>query len=94
MANQKYHRVKKNTFMWDAGAILVHDADTGRAGGYTAISDVWDVAELDGEYISARIIENNPDWFERVYKVSTFGKAVYMTRDLARVAVNKAFKAN
>lgn len=94
MTESKYYRVKKDTFMWLEGAILKFDEDSGSEGGYTAISDLWDAADLDGEYISKRIIEapENTVWFERVYEVKGLSKMVYMTKEKAREAVNKLFK--
>lgn len=62
-----YYRAIKDSFLWKKGAILELDEDKGSEGGYYAIEDVWDVVENGDEYISAFIIENNPDWFERIY---------------------------
>lgn len=90
--SKKFYRVKKDTFMWAKDAILELDPDIGSKGGYIAITDLWDNVELDGEYISSRIIEAQPDWFERVYEMSKFGKAVYVTKDKARQMATKFFK--
>lgn len=59
----KYYRVTKDNFLWKEGAILKGDD------GYRPIEDMWDTTKYNStEYISAPIIENNPEWFERVYK--------------------------
>ena len=68
----KYYRVKKPTFIWNEGAIL---SDEEVDNGYTAIEDCWDACdEVGGEYISKRIIEAQPEWFERVYPDPTTPK--------------------
>lgn len=88
---KKFYRVKKDTFMWLEGAILEYDEDEGN--GYGAINDLWDAVELDGEYITANIIEKNPDWFERVYEMSKAGKAVYVTKEKAREMASQFFSS-
>lgn len=81
----KYYRVTQDNFMWLKGAILKLDSDMGTDGGYQTISDVWDACDLNGEYISKRIIEapENTKFFERVYKVDENGSKVYVTKDVA-----------
>ena len=77
--SKKYYRVKKDNFMWRAGAIL---SDNGE-GRYTAIEDIWNnVKSLGNEYISGRIIEDaeNSEYFERVYSDTISGK-LYRTKD-------------
>lgn len=87
----KFYRVKKDTFMWEAGAILENNVNGGD--GYTAINDIWHVAELGTEYISARIIEKNPEWFERVYPVNLLSKVVYKLKAEAKEAYSKEHSA-
>lgn len=85
----KYYRALQDSFLWHKGAILKNDGD-----GYRPISDLWDTTEHNGEeYITARIVENNPEWFERVYEISVLGKAKYLTREAARAYHDKAFKS-
>lgn len=94
MATTKYYRVKKDTFMWDEGAILKYDGSLGGHGGYQPVSDIWNAIDLKDvdEYISGHIIENNPEWFERVYEISVFGKITYGTKEAAKAAATKLFK--
>lgn len=82
----KYYRVLKDTFLWKEGAILENNVNNGN--GYTPIEDIWDAEGLTfqkkttnstGEYISAVVIENSPEWFERVYK-SKFDKFINKTQ--------------
>lgn len=73
----KHYRVIKNNFLWEEGAILKAD---GR--GYVPIEDVWDATEHNGEeYISTSIVENNPEWFQRVYSLNLLSKTVYKTKE-------------
>lgn len=86
----KYYRVRNDTFLWQAGAIL-HKND---AGGYVAIEDVWDsVPIVYSEYISASIVEHegNAEFFERVYPDSVSGK-IFRTKDQLVAAYDGAFK--
>lgn len=79
MTTEKFYRVKVDNFLWKKGAIL----SDGEKGQYQAIEDIWDnVAVIDHEYISARIIEHkdNEDYFERVYPDTVIGN-LYRTKD-------------
>lgn len=87
----KYYRVLKDTPLLRAGAII-SDVETTR--GYTAISDVWDSIEgLEGYWEGVYLVENSPEWFERVYETSFLGKVAYHTKDKAREIAAKAFKS-
>ena len=61
----KYYRTTKDNFLWKKGAIL---EKTKGENGYSPVEDLWDVGDNQDEYISSFIVENRPDWFERVYK--------------------------
>ncbi len=77
----KYYRVKKGTFLWEKGAIL-KNVNKGNEGGYVPVSDIWDTTEYNkNEYISTRNIENNPDYFERVYKTKMLTKFGYKLKE-------------
>lgn len=87
----KYYRVKQTNFMWDEGAILHHrDGDSG----YTAINDLWNHADLKGEFISCRIIEDpaNLDFFERVYPIGKLEKMVFGDKKQAQAAAAALYK--
>ncbi len=67
--DEKYYRVTTDNFLWRKGAILVYDDGNE---GYMPIDgvEIWNTTKFNGgEYISARIVENAPLWFERVYPV-------------------------
>jgi hypothetical protein len=79
--------------MWKQGAILKLDNGCGGCGGYVPITDLWDTTDQnEGEYISARIIENNPDWFERVYEMNPGKKAVYLIKEKAQQVASKFYE--
>lgn len=83
----KFYRVKKDSFLWHKGAILEENGN-----GYKPINDIWDVTDHNrDEYISSQIIENCPEYFERVYEASKFGKAVFVTKEKAREVAGKYF---
>lgn len=81
----KYYRVIKDTFLWEEGAILKEREDKI---GYEPLCDVWNKFEDQNEYISKRIIENNPEWFERVYE-SSLEKAVFVTKEQYKKMMEK-----
>lgn len=85
----KHYRVKKDTFLWKAGAIL-SDQDKGQ---YLGVEDIWDTVPLNKEYVTALVIEhpNNADTFERVYPDTISGK-LYHTKDQLVAIYDKAFK--
>jgi len=86
----KYFIVKKDTPLWLKGAIL---KPTDTENGYNAISDLWDANEkINNEYLTATIIESQPEWFERVYETSILGKAKFLTKEKAREFYNQTFK--
>lgn len=85
MANKFYKVIKENP-LWKVGAILQHEP-VGTEGGYRPLedTDMWDVTEFNGnEYLSARIIENSPTYFQRVYPVNLVSKTVYRLKEEAR----------
>lgn len=74
----KYFRVIKDNPLWSIGAIISNQRNKMQ---YYPISDVWlKVEEVNAEFLSAPIIETQPDFFERVYK-SENEKMVFLTKD-------------
>lgn len=91
--SNKYYKVLKDTFLWEKGAILKYDETAGASGGYEPINDIWSTeanAEAN-EYITAKNIENNPEWFERVYAVNLITKTVYKSKAEARELMEKEY---
>lgn len=89
---EKFYRVKKDTFLWAEGAILKHQSHLASGkGGYEPIEDIWNAAGVGNEYITASIIEANPEWFERVYRDDLKGN-IFRTADQMREAYKEMFK--
>jgi len=91
----KYYRVKKDTFLWVAGAILKHHTWSSGKSGYSPIEDIWNKASKQSdEYITAHIIEDPAcaDYFERVYP-DTIGGKIFKTKDQLVERYNEAFKS-
>jgi hypothetical protein len=95
----KFYRVKKDTYLFTAGAILSNKENSTQ---YKATDDIWHVEGnetlrkfLDGApAVAADVVENSPDWFERVYKVSSIRGMAYVVKStmkdlMSKVAVNK-----
>lgn len=88
-----YYRAIKDSFLWREGAILMLCGNEGTEGGYRPIEDIWDSTEYNGgEYISSRIIENQPEWFERVYPLKNDGKIMFATKEEAKEAYKNQFE--
>lgn len=75
----KYYKVIKDTPLWEEGAIL-HNKGKNSEYGYDAIEDIWDKHKKMGEYLSSDIVEDSPEFFERVYK-SDLDKITYHTAE-------------
>ena len=75
----KYYRVKKDTFLWEEGAII---SNTNTSGGYSPVEDIWNKTKDQNEYITSKIIEDdiNSDFFERVY-ADNLEKMIFKTKD-------------
>lgn len=90
--SKKLYRVKKDTFLWDEGAIIVGTKRDSCTTGYEAVSEIWNKIDDQDEYISEKIIINNPDYFERVYEVNALSKVLYKTREEAKEYMKKLHK--
>ncbi len=92
MSTKKHYRVKRDNFLWQVGAILENCANNGS---YMPLdkTDIWNVTEYNGgECISSRIIENNPEYFERVYAVNLLTKTVYKLKAEAAELMAKSYE--
>lgn len=76
----KYYRLKKDSPSLKEGAILSNQFP---GGDYNPIDDLWDSVTFTevGTCFAREGIENNPDWYERVYKDA---KGIYHTADQMR----------
>lgn len=75
----KYYRVIKDHPCWETGAIL-SNKDNERDG-YSPIEDIWmKIAKTDDYVDGKELVENQPEFYERVYKDS-LDKALFYTKD-------------
>lgn len=84
----KYYRVIKDTPLWEEGAILELDPSLSNKGGYSPLEDIWNKTKDQTEYLSLNLIEQNPDFFERVYK-SEIEKLAFITAEEFKKVFNK-----
>ena len=86
----KYYRVIKVTPGWKEGAILKEN----NTGHYEPIEDIWDTVPIktgDTYEESSRIVENRPEFFERIYKDNLKGN-IFRTADQLKERYKEAFK--
>jgi len=91
----KFYRLLKDHLYWSKGAILQKDSD----GTYAPTSDIWNVESDNQVFIkfiesgiiklSYDVVENCPEWFERVYKVSSFKGVAYVLKDKMKEIMSK-----
>ncbi len=90
----KLYRVNRATPAWEEGAIIKKNDN----GDYQAINDIWNVSGNDefnkfmekGTYHEvAEIVENSPEWFERVYKVSSLKGMLYVVKGKMKEIMSK-----
>lgn len=92
----RYFRCKRDNFLWKSGAILESCSKSNSdASGYVPVdkTTLWDATNHNGsEYISSRIIENNPDWFEEVWKINLVSSVVYKVKEEAIALINGEYR--
>lgn len=76
----KYYRVIKDNPLWEVGAVLGQNARGVCSNGYVGIEDIWDKHKNMSEYLSFNIIENSPEFFERVY-ADNLEKMIFKTKE-------------
>lgn len=89
----KYYKVIKENFLRDVWAILKEENDY-----YKPIDDLFIKNDRNAgdwewyEVITNYIIENQPEYFERVYAVNLITKTVYKVKQEAKELIAKQFK--
>lgn len=90
--SKKYYRVLKENFLWQVGAIIeCEDNDNG----YSPYdkNSIWDVTEHNGgEYICKRVVENCPEYFERVFPIHLLKNIVFKAKAEAQKMLSDTFK--
>ncbi len=84
----KYFRVIKDNPLWEVGAILSNSEGDRQ---FLPIEEIWNKNNHPTEYLSIEIVENQPDFFERVYK-SEWEKLLFMTKDAMKEFYEKFVK--
>lgn len=90
--SKKFYKVVKENFLWHVGAILELNE---RQNGYVPYegSTVWDVSGLnEDEYISCRVVESSPEYFEQVYPVNLIKNIVFKGKEEARRLLEGSFQ--
>lgn len=88
----KFYKVIKDHPMWEVGTILSNERESGH---YSPISELY-VKDIEGVSDSwcegSKLIENQPEWFEKVYKVTVLKQAKYLTKELAKKAHEELYQ--
>lgn len=92
--SKNYYRVLKETPLWEEGAIIENN---GEGGGYRPIDSVFvkDVKGIDDSwYEGDDAVENQPDWFERVYPIGKLNKTAFGTKKQAQAAAAALYEGD
>lgn len=88
----KYYRALRETPLWEEGAIISNKDCNDR---YKAVDGVW-LKEIEGIdeswYEGAAPVENQPEWFERVYPIGKLEKMVFGNKKQAKAAAAALYK--
>lgn len=80
----QFYKVIKDHPMWDEGAILSNEEDSDR---YYPIDEVF-VKDIEGIssswYEGGKLIENQSEWFQKVYPITGLKKKIFGTREQAK----------
>jgi hypothetical protein len=88
---EKFYKVIKENFLWEVGAIL-KPASNGR--GYDAQDELYAKDEAaSNEYVSTAVVEGQPEYFQRVYKVNLVTQTVYEVKERAKELLEAQFKS-
>jgi len=91
----KFYKVIKENFLWDIGAILQrkkYEDEKCRSDGYSSIDHIYNKhEEHSNEYISSSVVENSPEYFERVYPVNLVTKTVYKIKEEAKTMLARGY---
>lgn len=85
---QKFYKVIKENFLRDIGAIIQTNS---WLNWYEPIDEIYKKHE-GNEYITSHIIENSPEYFQRVYAVNLLTKTVYKIKEQAKEMLEKQYK--
>jgi len=89
----KFYKVIKDHPMWEVGCIISNKTDGDSyypVHGDMYLKDIKGVTERWHE--GDDLVENQPEWFQRVYEVDVLGKVKYLAKDAARAAYEQLYK--
>lgn len=90
---KKFYRVLKETALWEKGAIISGgDGDSYRPVDPVFVKDIDGVNESWNE--GAAAVENQPEWFERVYEMHGLKKMAYGTKKQAQAAAAALYEGD
>lgn len=86
---EKFYQVMQDTYLFKKGAVLSNKDNSIQ---YKATHDIWNVEGNDalnkfmaGEpSITAEVVENSPEWFNRVYSKRSITGIYYVTKEKLR----------
>lgn len=88
----KFYKVIKDHPTWEVGAILSNQKDSDR---YYPISDLW-VKDIEGVdenwYEGKQLVENQTEWFTKVYEHKLIGKVKYLSKSEAQKLYKEQYK--
>ena len=87
----KYYKLLQELPIWEKGAI-VHQKDINSS--YSLTDEIYFKGPKGTEdYMEGKeLVENCPEWFQRVYKIDMLTKVLYETKEKALDLINKNFK--
>lgn len=87
----RYYKVIKDHPYWEVGAII----KGGDGDNYCPTDDLF-LKDIDGlttgNYVEDVVVENSPDFFERVYQVSVLKRVKYLSKADARKVTAQSYK--
>ena len=86
---EKFYKVMQDTYLFKKGAVLSNKDNSSQ---FKATHDIWNVEGNDilnkfmsGEPgIASDIVENSPEWFQRVYSKKSLTGIYYVTKEKLR----------
>lgn len=91
----KYYKVIKDHPLWIKDAIISNNKENNV--NYFAIDEIFckdipNLQNVENWYESKNLVENSPDFFERVYQVNNFKNIFYETKEKALEIIKNKFK--
>lgn len=88
----KYYRIIKDHPTWETGSIISNEEDSEQ---YRPVDEVFvkDIEGITGSWYEGNaLVENQPEWFERVYPIGALEKMVFGNKKQAQAAAAALYK--